>query len=52
MLIPGDTTQNNTTTLIRAIRLNQACIKHIQVVTIGATNYTRRPVAAIHRLAV
>ena len=35
-----------------AIRLNQACSTHIQVVTIGATNYTRRPVVANHRLVV
>ena len=34
------------------MRLNQAWIIHIQAVTIGVTNYTRRPVAANHRLVV
>ena len=34
-------TQSDPAALITAMRLNQACISHIQVVTIGATNYTR-----------
>ncbi|MBP5204948.1 hypothetical protein J6Z37_01455, partial [Candidatus Saccharibacteria bacterium] len=38
--------------LIKAIRFNQACTTHIQVVTTGATNYTRRPVVAKQRLVV
>ena len=52
MLIPGDTTQSETVALITVIRLNQACIIHIQIVTTGATNYTRWPVVASHRLGV
>ena len=52
MLIPGDATQSETVALITAKRFNQACTKHIQAVTIGATNYTRRPVAATQRLVV
>ena len=35
-----------------AIRLNQARTIYIQAVTSGATNYTRRPVDAMHRLVV
>ena len=38
---PGDATQSVPVALIIAIRFNQACTIHIQVVTIGATNYTR-----------
>ena len=49
---PGDATQSVPVALIIAIRFNQACTIHIQVVTIGATNYTRRPVVAIQRLVV
>ena len=52
MLIPGDATQSVPDALIIAIRFNQACTTQIQAVTIGATNYTRRPVVAIHRLEV
>ena len=46
------TTQGEPEALTIATRLNQACIIHSQVVTNGATNYTRRPVVAIHRLVV
>ena len=45
-------TQGEPAALINAIRLNQARIIYKQAVTIGATNYTRRPVVAIHRLVV
>ena len=45
-------TQSAPDALIIAIRRNQARTMHIQAVTIGATNYTRRPVEAIQRLAV
>ena len=52
MLIPGDTTQSEPDALIIAKRFKQACTIHRQVVTIGATNYTRRPVEATQRLGV
>ena len=45
-------TQRKPEALISAIRLNQASIIHTQVVTTGATNYTRRPVGAMQRLVV
>ena len=52
MLTFYHTTQSEPVALIIATRLNQAGIIHSQAVTIGATNYTRGPVVAIHRLVV
>ncbi len=45
-------TQSDPEALIMASRFNQARTKHIQVVTTGATNYTRGPVVAKQRLEV
>ena len=52
MLNPRHATQSVPAALITAIRFNQARTTHIQVVTIGATNYSRGPVAATQRLVV
>ena len=46
------TTQSAPEALITGVRLNQASTIHMQAVTTGATNYTRWPVDATHRLVV